>query len=138
MTTIRNTAFGFIIALCSVAAGCTTGPGGNSSSPNSNAPGSASPATSPSPSGSVRTAVPVTLPVLDALFSDEAFKTNLKTKVGITDDQLAQLQKIASEEVARLRQLNTEGQNAEQSPQGEQSRTRAAEAITGVIGEPKA
>jgi len=77
--------------------------------------------------------------VLDALFSDEAFKSNLRAKVGLTDDQLAQLQKIASEEVARLRQSNVEEKSPEeQSSQAEQSREHAAEAIRGVIGEQKA
>jgi lipoprotein-anchoring transpeptidase ErfK/SrfK len=79
----------------------------------------------------------VTLPVLDALFSDEAFKTKLRAKIQLTEDQVAQLQKIAGEEVARLRQLNTEEQavNADQSSQ---AREHAAEAIRGVIGEQKA
>ena len=82
--------------------------------------------------------------MLDALFSDEAFKTKLKSKVVLTDDQLAQLQKIASEEVARLRELNAEGQTtaqtgqADQSSQAEQARQHAAEAIRGAIGEQKA
>ena len=121
-----------------VAAGCATEPGGNS---NSNTPGSPSPSASPSPTGSVSkaTAIPVTLPVLDALFSDEAFKSTLKSKVELTDDQIAQLQKIASEEVARLRQSNIEEQGRPgQSSQAEQSRQHATEAIRGVIGEQKA
>src|SRR5882672_4285157 len=102
MKTIRHTVLGLVVALSIVAAGCASEPGSNS---NSNAPGRPSPLTSPSPGGSVSkaTAIPVTLPVLDALFSDEAFKSNLKSKVQLTDDQLAQLQKISSEEVARLR-----------------------------------
>jgi len=73
------------------------------------------------------------------LFSDEAFKSNLKSKVQLTDDQLAQLQKISSEEVARLRQSNIEEKSPEeQSSQAEQSREHAAEAIRGIIGEQKA
>ncbi len=49
------------------------------------------------------------------------------------------MQKIAGEEVARLRQSNVEAKSAEdQSLQAEQSRQRAAEAIRGVIGEQKA
>jgi lipoprotein-anchoring transpeptidase ErfK/SrfK len=79
------------------------------------------------------------LPVLDALFSDEAFKSALKSKVELTDEQLAQLQKIAGEEVARLRESNAEGKSdEEQSRQAEQSREHATEAIRGVIGEQKA
>ena len=57
------------------AAGCTTEPGSNS-----NAPGSASPSHASTSPSTVSKAVPVTLPVLDALFSDEAFKTKLKTQ----------------------------------------------------------
>jgi len=75
--------------------------------------------------------------VLDALFSDEAFKTKLKSKLELTDDQLGALQKIAGDEVVRLRQSNAEGQSAEQSSQAEQSREQAAAAIRGVIGQQK-
>lgn len=135
MKTIRHTALGLVVALFALAAACTTEPGSNQ---NANAPGSPSPSPSSSPSGSVSQTNSVTLPVLDALFSDEAFKSTLKAKVELTDDQLAQLQKIASEEVARLRQLNVEEQSGEQSPQAEQSRERAAAGIRGVIGEQKA
>jgi len=71
------------------------------------------------------------------LFSDAEFRTKLKSKLELTDDQLAQLQKIAGDEVARLRQSNAEGQSAEQSLQTEPSREHAAEAIRGVIGQQK-
>jgi len=143
MKTIRYTTLGLVMALSIIAGGCATEPSGTS---NSNTPASPSPSSSPSPAGSVSkaTAIPVTLPVLDALFSDEAFKSALKSKVDLTDDQLAQLQKIAGEEVARLRQLNAEEQaanqagQADQSSQAEQARQHAAEAIRGVIGEQRA
>src|SRR5882724_2107177 len=131
MKTIKHTTLALIMALSIVAVGCATEPSGTS---NSNAPASPSPSSSPSPPGSVSkaTAIPVTLPVLDALFADEAFKSALKSKVELTDEQLAQLQKIASEEVVRLRQLNTEEQaanqagQADQSSQAEQARQHAA------------
>jgi len=136
MNRFRNTSLGLVMALSLFAAGCSSEP---ASTPNSNAPASPSPAGSPSPAAPVSQAVPVTLPVLDALFSDEAFKSNLKTKVQLTDDQLAQLQKIASEEVARLRQANIEDKSPEeQSSLAEQSREHAAESIRGIIGEQKA
>ena len=80
----------------------------------------------------------MTLPVLDALFSDDAFRSTLKSKVELTDDQIAQLQRLAADEVARLRQLNTEEQRADESPQAEESRQRASEAIRGLLGEQKA
>jgi lipoprotein-anchoring transpeptidase ErfK/SrfK len=136
MKTIRHTTLGLIMALSIVAAGCATEPSGTS---NSNTPASPSPSSSPSPPGSVSKTIPVTLPVLDALFADEAFKSTLKSKVELTDEQLAQLQKIAGEEVARLRESNAEGKSdEEQSRQAEQSREHAAEAIRGVIGEQRA
>ena len=135
MRTIKLTTLGLTIALAiGAAAGCATEPSGNS---NSNTPGSPSPSASPTPS-TVSKSIPVTLPVLDALFSDEAFKSELKSKVELKDEQLAQIQKIASDEVSRLRQLNAEDQASDQSTQAEQSRQHAAEAIRGVIGEQKA
>ncbi|MDQ2935905.1 MAG: L,D-transpeptidase family protein [Acidobacteriota bacterium] len=136
MNVIRHTTLALFIALSLIAAAaCATQPAGNSNSPIT----SGSPSPSPSPSGEVSkaTAIPVTLPVLDALFSDEAFKSGLKSKIQLTDDQVAQLQKIASDEVSRLRQSNTEEQSADQSTKAEQSRQHAAEAIRAVIGEQK-
>lgn len=135
MKTIRQTAFGLVIAVAAIAAGCAVQPGGTA---NTNAPGSPSPLASPAANGSVSKAIPVTLPVLDALFSDEGFKSKLKSQVQLNDDQLAQLQKIAGEEVARLHESNAEEQTAEQLAQAQQSRERAAAAIRGVIGEQKA
>lgn len=86
---------------------------------------------SPSP-GAVTEAVtvPVTLPVLDALFTDDSFKAELKSKLQLTDDQISNLRKIAADEVARLREGSaepTEGAAAE-------SRDRAAEAIRTAVG----
>ncbi len=129
MRTIRNTALGLIMALSAFAPGCATQPGINSNS------GSPSASTTPGPASKDS---PVTLAVLDALFSDEAFRMQLKSKLELTDDQLAQLQKIASEEVARLRRSNVEGQSTAQSLQAEQSREHTADAIRGVIGPQKA
>jgi lipoprotein-anchoring transpeptidase ErfK/SrfK len=138
MRTIKHAALGLIMALSTLAAACATEPGKNT---NSNSFGSPSPAASPSPAP-VNNAVSVTLPVLDALFSDEAFKTKLKSKVELTDDQLSQLQKIASEEVARLRRLNAEEPSPNQPAQAEsvaeQPRERAAAAIRSVVGDQKA
>ncbi|MDQ2920380.1 MAG: hypothetical protein M3R52_02005, partial [Acidobacteriota bacterium] len=135
MRKIRNTALGLIMALATFAAiGCVTEPGSNTTS---NSSGSPLPSVSPSGVVSKATAIPVTLPVLDALFSDDAFKSTLKSKVELTDDQIAQLQKLAADEVARLRQLNAEEQGANESPQAEESRQRASEAIRGLLGEQK-
>ena len=138
MNRIKHTAMGLIAALAiATAAACVTEPVSNSNNAASGSP-TPSPSSSPSVEVSQATAIPVTLPVLDALFSDEGFKAKLKSNVQLSDDQLAQLQKIAADEVGRLRQSNTEDQSAEQSQQAEQARQQATEAIRGVIGEQKA
>jgi lipoprotein-anchoring transpeptidase ErfK/SrfK len=120
------------MALSAFAVGCTTEPAANT---NSNSAASPSPSVSPSPQA-VSGAASITLPVLDALFSDETFRTNLKSKLQITDDQVAQLQKVASDEVAKLRQGNAE-EKAGETDNPDRSRERAAEAIRVVLGEPK-
>src|SRR5258706_11297833 len=53
-------------------------------------------------------AVPITLPVLDALLADETFKANLKSELQLSDEQIAALRKISSAEVANLRHPNAE------------------------------
>jgi len=133
MNIIRHTFLALLISSSLIAAaGCAVEPPSNS---NSNTPaGSPSPSASPTPVSKVGMEIPVTLPVLDALFSDEAFKSNLKTKVALTDEQIAQLKKVAADEVAKLRESSSD----ETSGTAEQSRQRAAEAIRGIVGEQKA
>ncbi len=127
----RTALFLGLLLICSAAA-CVNEP-----ATNTNAGPSPSPSPSVSPTATSST-VPVTLPVLDAMFSDESFKTKLKSTAQLTDDQVAQLQKIASDEVARLRQSNLEGDTAEQAIEAEKSRQNATQAIRGVVGEQKA
>ena len=132
MNIIRHSSLALIIAFSLIAAsGCAVEPASNSNS--ATPAGSPSPSPSASPISKVSTAIPVTLPVLDALFSDEAFKSNLKSKVELTDEQITQLKKVAADEVAKLRESNTE----EISGKAEQSRQRAVEAIRGIVGEQK-
>lgn len=78
--------------------------------------------------------IPITLPVLDALFADEAFKTELKSKLQLTDEQINALRKVSSEEVARLHKSNAETQPSS----AEASRQNAFAAIRAVIGSDKA
>ena len=110
--------------------------------PATNSNSNTSPAASPSPTASPvaspgLTGANITLPVLDALFSDEAFKTKLKTSVQLTDDQLAQLQKAAADEVSRLREANTEDASGEQAQLAAQSRENADAAIRRIVGDEK-
>lgn len=133
MKTFRVTTLGLIAACSLVAGACANVPVGNSNS--NSIPASPSPVASPvATTASQAATIPVTLPVLDALFADEAFKSNLKSKVAITDDQIAQLKKVAAEEVAKLRESGTEDMEGT----AEQSRQRAATAISDIVGEQKA
>jgi lipoprotein-anchoring transpeptidase ErfK/SrfK len=77
--------------------------------------------------------VPITLPVLDALLADETFKTELKSKLQLTDMQIDQLRKISGDEVAKMRRANAESQ----AGSAETARQSALEAIRGVIGTEK-
>jgi lipoprotein-anchoring transpeptidase ErfK/SrfK len=131
MKTIRHLSLGLIVTLLLlVAAGCVTETPTNS---NSSSP---SPSVSPSPTATERSAVdvPVTLPVLDALLSDEAFRAKVKSQVALSDSEISQVQKIAADEVNKLRQANAE----DQTGSAEESRQHAAEAIRGAVGEEKA
>ncbi|MDT5294499.1 MAG: L,D-transpeptidase ErfK/SrfK, partial [Acidobacteriota bacterium] len=125
-------------ALLLSAAGCATNAPTNNVS--TNAPiASATPAASPSatpvaaasPSAGAAN-LPVTLPVLDAMFADDSFAGELKSKLQLTDEQVARLRQIAREETASL------------SEEGAQSGTtaaatrRATEKIKSVVGEEKA
>ncbi len=88
------------LVLALFGAACVTQPTGNSNSEPGATP---SPSSSPTATGSPNvSAVPVTLPVLDAFFaSDETFTTELKTKLSLTDDQITQLRKVAREETSQ-------------------------------------
>ena len=132
MNSIRTTALALALsASLLAAAGCATQPAANSNS----APpvAVATPSASASPAARAGMTIPVTLPVLDALFSDEAFKTSLKSKIQLTDDQIAQLKKVASEEVGKLSETTDESS----AGAAEQSRQRAVEAIRAVVGQQK-
>ena len=139
MTAIRrnliNTTALILIAISLLfAAGCDPATNTNTSPTPGPSP-SASPSASPT---AVSSRVPVTLPVLDALFSDEAFKSKLKTQIELTDAQVTQLQKIAADEVAKLRQSNVEDRSSDLESPAEEARRHASEAIRDVVGEQKA
>src|SRR6267378_16886 len=75
-------------------------------------------------------AVPITLPVLNALFADPAFKSELKSQLQLSNDQIDGLRRVSAEAVTKLRQSNAENQ----SGSAEAARQSAFDAIRGVIG----
>lgn len=78
-------------------------------------------------------AIPITLPVLDALFADDSFKAELKSKLQLTDEQISALRKTSSKEVAKLRKANAENQ----AGNAEASRQDAIESIRAIVGSEK-
>src|SRR3989449_8009070 len=98
-------------------------------------PASPSPPSPPaaSPAPPTEEAVPITLPVLDALLADEGFRADLKSKLQLTNEQISALRKISSDEVANLRRSNAENQPGS----AEAARQSAIEAIQRAVGNEK-
>jgi lipoprotein-anchoring transpeptidase ErfK/SrfK len=136
LKTVWKSPLALVAALVLLAAsGCTTAAPTNSAAPSAPT-NTASPAAkaSPAPNGSAAAAsnLPVTLPVLDAMFADEAFAGELKSKLQLTDEQVESLRKVAGEERAGLDEAG------EQSGTTPAATRRASEKIQSVIGAEKA
>ncbi|HEX8565474.1 MAG TPA: L,D-transpeptidase family protein [Pyrinomonadaceae bacterium] len=78
--------------------------------------------------------LPVTLPVLDAMFADESFAGELKSKLSLTDEQIGRLRTISRESVGNLSESETD----EAAGSTTEAIKRAQEQIRSVIGEDKA
>lgn len=75
--------------------------------------------------------LPVTLPVLDAMFYDEGFTSELKTEVGLTDEEIEKLKTASGEAVANL------GEGDEDSRSTRAATKRAGEQIQSILGAEK-
>lgn len=75
--------------------------------------------------------LPFTLPVLDAMFAEENFAADLKSKLNLTDAQVEQLRQTAHEATAKL------GENAANGSTTESKRL-ADEKISAILGADKA
>jgi lipoprotein-anchoring transpeptidase ErfK/SrfK len=112
-------------------AGCTAPP------PNSNTAGvqpTPSASTSAPPATSHTASVQVTLPLLDALLTDEKFVAQLKQNLKLSDEQIDSLKRVSSDEIARLRESNAEDTDGNAGD----ARSRAAEQLRTILGEEKA
>ncbi|MDQ3906946.1 MAG: L,D-transpeptidase family protein [Acidobacteriota bacterium] len=149
MTTLQRAtaaaaaALSFLITLS--LAGCTSAPVTNAPTANTNenaANANTAPATNANTAATnaapattnAASDQPVTLAVLDALFSDESFARDLKSKAQLTDDQIAQLRKAASDERAGLRESDANSQGGTTRGATE----RAREKIVAAVGADKA
>jgi lipoprotein-anchoring transpeptidase ErfK/SrfK len=90
----------------------------------------ASPSAPQASSGNQAANLPVTLPVLDAMFADDSFAAELKSKLNLNDEQINKLKQTAREATAGLRETD-EGSTA-------QSRRQAEEQIKTILGADKA
>ncbi|MDX6403541.1 MAG: L,D-transpeptidase ErfK/SrfK [Blastocatellia bacterium] len=76
----------------------------------------------------------LTLPVLDAFLANESFSGLLKSRLQLTDEQIAKLKEAARSDTARLSESNAGASTGETSS----ARTTAKETITKLIGAERA
>ena len=106
---------------------------------NTNAPAANANAASPAPTPPTSAGVgageqPVTLAVLDAMLADETFAQDLKTKAGLTDEQVAALRRAATDERGSLRESDADDHGGTTAAASE----RATQKITAAVGAEKA
>ncbi|HEX8736761.1 MAG TPA: L,D-transpeptidase [Pyrinomonadaceae bacterium] len=82
----------------------------------------------------VALAMPVTLPVLDAMFSDEQFANDLKTNLQLSDEQIQKLKQLSGESVKNLSDDETDNHSGSTRAETE----RANNEIRQLLGEEKA
>ena len=114
-------------------ASCTNAPT-NSNTAGVQPTASPSPSPSPSPQRAHAAQVRVTLPLLDALLTDEKFVSRLKSNLKLSDEQIDSLKRVSSEEITRLRERNAEDVDTN----GDDPRARADEQLRSILGEEKA
>jgi lipoprotein-anchoring transpeptidase ErfK/SrfK len=95
-------------------------------------PSTSSPQPSPPKEENQALSSPVTMPVIDAMFADEAFSGELKSKLNLTDDQISKLKQAAREETESLHESDQPSGSTKSSSQ------RAQEKIQTIIGADKA
>src|SRR2546423_5805030 len=127
------------VALLVAASGCApmtnapTNAANTSATPGAKANASASPSPTATPAApdNSEAGLPVTLPVLDAMFADSSFAGELKSKLQLTNEQVESLRKIAREETSKLSE-----KEAGSGTTSEATRS-AEEKIKSVVGEEK-
>jgi len=119
--------------------------GGTAANANANAGGAnantgATAAASPQSAGGVGAGaaasagnLPVTLPVLDALFAEASFAGELKSRLGLSDEQVERLKQAAREEREGL----AEGEGDAHAGTTSEATARAAEKIRAAVGAEK-
>src|SRR6266446_7545072 len=125
-----------LMAGCMLATGCVVEPTNRATS-NANVAALATPTArmSPTPvSEKASKTQALTLPVLDAFFANESFSGLLKSRLQLTDEQIAKLKQAAHADTAKLSEANAGTSRGETAS----ARTAAKEKIKDLIGEEKA
>jgi len=119
----------FILVVLAVNA-CTANNTNTSTVATQSSPSTPTPTASPTPAVEHQTSSSVTLPVVDALLTNDQFVSELKAKLQVQDAEISSLKNAASEEVNRLRSTNAESTDSTSSD----DRARAREQIEKVLG----
>lgn len=128
--------FGSLVTAFAFASACVA-PQNNSAPPTTQTTPAPSPAASPAPTTQAN--VQITLPLLDALLTDEAFERELRSRLNLTDDQLASLKRVSEAETTRLRESNVEEVNGDGPyTNGTDAPARAAGELRKILGDAKA
>jgi len=135
MTIIRRL---FILAwfLIVLTTGCAPAPTNSNSTVSTQPSPSPSASTSPSPATTADTAsVQITLPLLDALLTDDKFVARVKKDLNLNDQKIDELKNVSGSAVAKLRESNTEDLENDDDTGAP---ARAEEQLRSVLGEEKA
>jgi lipoprotein-anchoring transpeptidase ErfK/SrfK len=113
--------------------GCTPAPNNSNSAGLQPTPSPSASAT-PSPVQTTQNSNPITLPLLDALLTDEKFVNQLRTNLKLSNEQIDSLKRASNDEIVRLRESNAE----ELEGSSGDARTRATEQLNSILGDQKA
>src|SRR5690242_8668352 len=121
----------FVIVLTT---GCAPAPSNSNVTVSTQPSPSPTATASPSPATTETAAHDVTLPLLDALLTDDKFVARVKQNLKLSDQQIEDLKRVSSEAVTRLRENNAEDVDTD----GTGAPARAEEQLRATIGEEKA
>ncbi|HVF89789.1 MAG TPA: L,D-transpeptidase [Blastocatellia bacterium] len=128
---LRSVSLFFIIAMALIGPACAPAPPANTNVNTNTAP---APPTATHANADTRN-MTVTLPLLEALFTDESFTADVKSRLQLSDEQINNLKTIAREQTAQLREVQGEG---EYEGTTAAARSRAMERIEAALGKEKA
>ena len=123
------------IGVALTAAACMNQPPQNSTSVNTTTTSNNSNVSTKTNTNGAQPAIPandsVTLPVLDAMFADEEFATDLKAKLGLTDEQIQKIEEASRNAVLSL-------DEADENTSTKKSVAKANDDIKKIVGDDKA